>query len=219
MTNIGKNIKLARQRKNMTQDELAEKLFVTRQTVSNYELGRTQPDVEMLLAIANALDTDMEALIYGPRRVESAGSGKRLLVQMVLLLVLTGISQVLKKVIQAQTEQYLVTSLVFWNGLLVRPGMWLCQGMILMEALACLTKLAPRNLPRARLALQILSGVYLIAILPLLFWPTKPSAPMNLAYLLLVTTPGHTGLHMVFLLLGIGLWLFRPAPPREQSST
>lgn len=218
MTNIGKNIKLARQRKGLTQDELAEKLFVTRQTVSNYELGRTQPDVEMLLAIANALDTDIETLIYGPRRVESAGSGKRLLVQIVLLLVLTGISLVLKKVIQVQAAQYLVTPLVFWNGLLVRPGMWLCQGIILMEALACLTKLAPRNLPRVRLALRILAGVYLIAILPLLFWPTKPSAPMNLAYLLLVTTPGHTGLRIVFLLLGVGLWLFRPAPPREQSA-
>lgn len=219
MTNIGKNIKLARQRKNMTQDELAEKLFVTRQTVSNYELGRTQPDVEMLLAIANALDTDMEALIYGPRRVESAGSGKRLLVEFSLLLALTGISLVLQRIIQARAAQYIASSLVFWNGLLVRPGMWLCQGMILMEALACLTKLAPRNLPRARLALQILSGVYLIAILPLFFWPTKPSAPMNLAYLLLVTPPGHTGLRIVFLLLGVGLWLFRPAPPREQSST
>jgi len=37
MRDIGKNIKLLREERNMTQDELAERLFVTRQTVSNYE--------------------------------------------------------------------------------------------------------------------------------------------------------------------------------------
>jgi len=39
MRDIGKNIRDLRSKRNMTQDELAEKLFVTRQTVSNYETG------------------------------------------------------------------------------------------------------------------------------------------------------------------------------------
>ena len=42
MRDIGKNMRSARIRKKMTQDELAEKLFVTRQTVSNYETGVSQ---------------------------------------------------------------------------------------------------------------------------------------------------------------------------------
>ena len=46
MRDIGKNIRDLRKRQNMTQDELAARLFVTRQTVSNYENGRTRPDVE-----------------------------------------------------------------------------------------------------------------------------------------------------------------------------
>lgn len=217
MASIGKNIKLARQRKNLTQDELAEKLFVTRQTVSNYELGRTRPDVEMLLSIAKALDTDIENLIYGPR-AEHAGSGKRLLVLTVLLLALAGIYWGLKKIIQTKAAQYIVTPLVFWNGLLVRPGIWLLTGYGVCESLACLTKLAPRNVPPARLALNILAGVYLLAILPLLFGPCKPIAPMNLAYLLLATTPGHTALRLIFLLLGVALWLFRSAPPPARNS-
>ncbi len=66
MRDIGKNIRALRMRKNMTQDELAEKLFVTRQTVSNYETGRSRPDVEMLLSIAAALDTDANTVLYGP---------------------------------------------------------------------------------------------------------------------------------------------------------
>ena len=39
MRDIGKNIKTLRIRRGMTQDELAEALYVTRQTVSNYETG------------------------------------------------------------------------------------------------------------------------------------------------------------------------------------
>ena len=66
MRDIGKNIRALRMRKHMTQDELAEKLFVTRQTVSNYETGRSRPDVEMMLAIAEALDTDANTVLYGP---------------------------------------------------------------------------------------------------------------------------------------------------------
>ncbi|MGI6001911.1 MAG: helix-turn-helix transcriptional regulator [Candidatus Merdisoma sp.] len=39
MANVGKNIRRLRNEKRMTQDELAEKLFVSRQTISNYETG------------------------------------------------------------------------------------------------------------------------------------------------------------------------------------
>ena len=42
MANVGKNIRILRTKNGMTQDELAEKLFVSRQTVSNYENGVSQ---------------------------------------------------------------------------------------------------------------------------------------------------------------------------------
>ena len=58
MRDIGKNIKAFREWKCLTQDQLAEKLFVTRQTVSNYETGRSRPDIEMLTKIADVLDVD-----------------------------------------------------------------------------------------------------------------------------------------------------------------
>ena len=48
MRDIGKNIRQLRIRRNMTQDDLARALFVTRQTVSNYETGKSRPDIEML---------------------------------------------------------------------------------------------------------------------------------------------------------------------------
>ena len=66
MRDIGKNIRDLRQQSRLTQDELAERLFVTRQTISNYENGRTRPDVEQILRLAEVLGTDANAVLYGP---------------------------------------------------------------------------------------------------------------------------------------------------------
>lgn len=64
---IGSNIKKLRTGKKLTQDQLAEKLYVTRQTVSNWERGTSQPDLEQLEAIAGALEVDVTTLLYGPK--------------------------------------------------------------------------------------------------------------------------------------------------------
>ena len=48
MGRIGKNIKKARSEKGYTQEQLAQKLSVTRNTISNYETGHSNPDIEML---------------------------------------------------------------------------------------------------------------------------------------------------------------------------
>lgn len=66
MQDIGKNIRALRMRKKLSQDQLAEAIHVTRQTVSNYETGRSRPDVEMLTELAQALDVDIKELVYGP---------------------------------------------------------------------------------------------------------------------------------------------------------
>ncbi len=65
---IGKHIKQYREQKEMTQEALAEHLSVTRQAVSNWECGKTQPDIETLHKIADVLDITVEELIYGEKR-------------------------------------------------------------------------------------------------------------------------------------------------------
>lgn len=70
MNAVGKNLKQLRQREKLTQDALAERLHVTRQAVSSWETGKTQPDIETLTALAEALGADVRELIYGPERVE-----------------------------------------------------------------------------------------------------------------------------------------------------
>ena len=64
---VGKNIKHLREAKGMTQEQLAEKLNVTRQAVSNWENEKTQPDIDTLHRISQELDASVEELIYGTK--------------------------------------------------------------------------------------------------------------------------------------------------------
>jgi len=49
----------------MTQEELAARVFTTRQTISNYETGKSKPDYDMIGKIAAVLEVDAESLLYG----------------------------------------------------------------------------------------------------------------------------------------------------------
>ena len=86
MVNIGKNIRALRTRRKMTQDELAEKLYVSRQTVSNYETGKTRPDIDTLIKIAEIMDVDVNVLIYGIPSQKDASDGR---IQNLILLAAT----------------------------------------------------------------------------------------------------------------------------------
>ena len=68
MNVVNTSIKDLRKKKNMTQDELAEKLNVTRQAVSSWENGKTQPDVETLTQLAEVLEVSVERIIYGKEK-------------------------------------------------------------------------------------------------------------------------------------------------------
>ena len=67
MSAISKNLKKFRNEKNITQEDLANEINVTRQTISSWETGRTQPDIEMLESISEVLGVGIEELIYGKK--------------------------------------------------------------------------------------------------------------------------------------------------------
>lgn len=67
MNTVRHNLKALRLKKGMTQDELAERLHVVRQTVSSWETGKTEPGIDTLMEIAEALSVDVSELLYGPR--------------------------------------------------------------------------------------------------------------------------------------------------------
>ncbi len=63
---LGDNIKKHRREKGYTQEELAAKVHVVRQTLSKWENNTSVPDAEMLLEIAGALDVSVAALLGIP---------------------------------------------------------------------------------------------------------------------------------------------------------
>ncbi len=62
---INDNLRELRLGRNLTQDQVAEKLNVTRQTVSSYESGRTRPDIDTLVRYSELFGIELESLIYG----------------------------------------------------------------------------------------------------------------------------------------------------------
>lgn len=60
MANIAKNIKALRTAKGITQEELAERLHVTRQAISSWENGKNQPDIQTLENLAKVFDVTVE---------------------------------------------------------------------------------------------------------------------------------------------------------------
>ena len=65
MNEVANSIKKLRQEKQLSQEQLAEQLHVTRQAVSNWENGKTQPDVDTLTQLASVFDVSVERIIYG----------------------------------------------------------------------------------------------------------------------------------------------------------
>lgn len=61
---ISKNIRAQRLAQGMTQEQLAAKVFTTRQCISNYETGKSKPDYETIGKIAMALGISAEELLY-----------------------------------------------------------------------------------------------------------------------------------------------------------
>ena len=60
---LGKNINILRKEKGISQEKLAEKVNVTRQTISNWELGETSPNPEQLILLSGALDKSIDELV------------------------------------------------------------------------------------------------------------------------------------------------------------
>ena len=57
-----------RTKKGMSQEELAEKVFVTRQAVSRWETGETVPNIETLKLLSKLFDVSINTLLGSPRQ-------------------------------------------------------------------------------------------------------------------------------------------------------
>ena len=65
---IGEFIAKLRKNSNMTQENLADKLMMTRENVSKIERGINKPTIETLLILSNIFDTSLNELLSGKRK-------------------------------------------------------------------------------------------------------------------------------------------------------
>ncbi|WP_099203490.1 helix-turn-helix transcriptional regulator [Miniphocaeibacter massiliensis] len=63
--NLENQIKSHRKRLSLSQDELGDKLYVTRQTISNWETGKSYPDVNNLILLSSLFEISIDELIKG----------------------------------------------------------------------------------------------------------------------------------------------------------
>ena len=62
---LNAQIKKYRTELNLSQEELAEKVYVTRQTISNWENGKSYPDIHSLLLLSSLFNVSLDQLIKG----------------------------------------------------------------------------------------------------------------------------------------------------------
>ena len=62
---FGENLQFLRKRRGMTQEELAEKMDVSRQSVSKWESNAAYPEMDAILRLCDLFSCDMDTLLRG----------------------------------------------------------------------------------------------------------------------------------------------------------
>lgn len=230
MRDIGKNIKDLRQARNMTQEELAEKLFVTRQTVSNYETGKSRPDIDMLLKIAEVLDTDIHSVLYGPpapmekrRKIITACVSLGVyLLAVVLYYRFAQFADVFK-------STHYDTRFVWLLGFLIKPVILFWGAWVFMQVLGTFTKLAPMRKPEYRwvrlgaYSIMVLYGILISPYLPIMFFSGGSSISIpdfwtKAIFFVVGALPDQIPIitnTTLAIACGLSLWLFRTPKKKE----
>ena len=65
---LNKKLYELRKQKGISQEELSEKLNVSRQTLSKWELGTSTPDMEKLIAISDYFEISLDELVLGKEK-------------------------------------------------------------------------------------------------------------------------------------------------------
>ena len=170
MQNIGKNIRLLRTEKGISQERLAEQLFVSRQTVSNYETGRSRPDVDTLMRISEILETDVQNLLYGPQRPQRQAAETRRLAIMCIVLALTGaLCELIKYAVREGVfRSHFWSSAMYSEFYLLRPCFLLALGWVILQGISLLpgVKIMPyRTNPGRKAVRGIISIYFLMAVI------------------------------------------------------
>ena len=62
---LARQVKAKREERGLSQDEVSKAMFVSRQTISNWENDKTYPDVQSLLLLSQLFEVSIDALVRG----------------------------------------------------------------------------------------------------------------------------------------------------------
>ena len=170
---IGKNIRDMRTMRKMTQEDLAAALYVTRQTVSNYETGKSKPDVDTLLRIAMIMETDANTLIYGPQIPEDRKQAKKWLIIFCAVLAVVGMLYIGLLFLYEKYAMELYYVPLHFGNLTLRPSFLFVLGWLLIHVagMLCQWKLPTGKTVRImRIILLVFLGIIVLAVTPFAVW-------------------------------------------------
>lgn len=124
---IGKFIANCRKEKNITQDQLAEKLYITDRAVSKWERGLSLPDADKMLDLCNIFDINVNELLNG-EKIDMKDYEKK---NEQLLLELAKQDELKNKKLMTSMWTILITSAIFYVGILLIAVNTLEEGILL----------------------------------------------------------------------------------------
>lgn len=203
MRDIGKNIRLARLHRKLTQDALAQKVHTTRQTISNYETGRSRPDVEMLQPLADALGIELTELLSGSVPADAHRSAlHKLSITGSITLGMAALWAYLNTIC---FQQYQRGNMVPLAAMRITEPLLLCTfAWTLLQALRMVTHLRPPHC--APWVSLLVRALFALCLIILMIGIALPAARMALPRLYSTRSAAAS----LFFLLGAGLWLTQP---------
>ena len=218
MRDISKNLKDARIESGMTQEELAQKLFVTRQTVSSYEIGRTKPDVEMLTKIAEVLQTDINTLIYGKPLAQNKRTMQiKTIVSTGILVLLLAISIFVSNCMENVDTFGIKANCAYWLHMAILPSICFVAGWTILQVLGMFLNLKKPEKKYTWIHIFVITVIlaYAILVTPYLlgeaFRVQLPDSWNDLAYIVTGTHAKYNTAKIylsVFQILGCLTWFF-----------
>ena len=137
LVKIGKFIASLRKDKNLTQEELAEKLYVTDRAVSKWERGLSLPDAGNMLDLCNILGITVNELLNG-EKIDMKDYEKK---TEDLLLEMAKQEEVKNKKLLADMWVIMITALLFYAGIITIAAITLEQGPVLGTIICASTAL------------------------------------------------------------------------------
>ncbi len=177
MSFVSQNIEAIRLQRNLSQKDMADKLNVTEQTVSDWESGESEPDIETLVKIADLLNTEISTLIHGLPDPELQKKEKLHLVYAIgFLLILSIAFYFLRPIANKLRIEYIINEPTTLIQLCLLPLISLVFGWATMQALGIMDVARPSNTKFAK-AIHVITLIvvllYTALMLPFLIENTR----------------------------------------------